>query len=231
MQPIVAVDWEKVDFFKVTLERPFGKSGGLRWRQGTTTAKKNFSFNAHDPNAGPPFWPGAPIMWPEEGPAIAGDPDKDSFIMPAEAAFTAFGHFFAPLEVPRNGIVGFTQSDERSRVAAFWNWYKMPPGDGTMNPPMNRIGPPQIPHVALRPLSKNMLPIKDEGGNEVVIRPFEFWKFDDQALYDMNIAISADVSGRDRDEVASLLSGFTSEEVDVLRELVKQKVANGKKQA
>ena len=41
----------------------------------------------------------------------------------------------APLTEPRRGLPGFTQSQQRQNVAAFWHWYKMPPGDGTMMPP------------------------------------------------------------------------------------------------
>ncbi|MFZ1075389.1 MAG: hypothetical protein WAN50_03390 [Minisyncoccia bacterium] len=221
MEPLLAVDWEKVSHVRVTLEKPT-RSGGLRWRQGTSEAKKNLSYNAHDPDSGGPYWPGAPIMYPEDAPAIAGDPDRDSFIMPVEACFTAFGYFYAPKTVPRNGIVGFTQTEERNRVAAFWHWFKMPPGDGTMNPPMNRIAAPDVPHVAIRPLSKSMLPVKDEAGNEIVIRPFEFWKFDDAALYDALPAAK-------EHEVAQMLSGFTAEEIDAIRDLVRKgKPANGK---
>lgn len=241
MEPLTKIDWDKVGHIKVTLEKPF-KNGGLRWRQGTTSPQRNLNFNANDKKSGPVYWPGVPIMYPEAAPAVAGDPERDSFIMSADmsaqmmarreegrmgpapnptmqAAFIAFGYFMAPL-TDEDGIVGFTQSSERTRVAAFWNWFKMPPGDGTMNPPMNRIAAPDIPQVALRPLNKNLQPLKIKG-EEVVIRPFQFWKFDDATMYDA-------VSGQVPADVSSMLSGFTLEEIEGLRELVKAKRANGK---
>ncbi len=244
MAPLIAVDWDKVGHIKVTLEQPF-KGSGLRWRQGTTAAQRNLSFDSHKPVSAknPVYWPGAPIMYPENEPAVAGDTERDSFIMSADmsaqmmarreegrmgpapnptmqAAFIAFGYFMAPL-TDEEGIVGFTQSTERTRVAMFWNWYKMPPGDGTMNPPMNRIAAPDIPRVALRPLTKNLQPYKIKG-EEVVIRPFEFWGFDDKAQYEPLPGQTAPVS-----DVAQMLSGFTAEEIEGLRALVKAK-NNGK---
>lgn len=239
MEPLVGVDWSKVGHVKVTLEKPF-KGSGLRWRQGTTSPQRNLNFNAMDKKSGPVYWPGVPIMYPEAAPAIAGDAERDSFIMSADisaqmmarreegrmgtapnpmlqAAFIAFGYFMAPLS-DEDGIVGFTQSTERSRVAAFWYWYKMPKGDGTMTPPMNRIGSPDIPQVALRPLNKNLQPVKVKG-EEVVIRPHQFWRFDDPSMYDEDPSKTADV--------ASMLSGFTAEEIEGLRALVKAK-NNGK---
>lgn len=221
MQPVQIVDWEKVEFVRVTLEKPY-KGGGLRWRHGTTDAKRNLNYNAHDPSSGPVFWPGANIMYPEDQPALAGNPDRDTFLMPLQAAMDCFGHFYAPLEVQKNGLIGLTLSEERTRVAAKWSWYKMPPGDGTMHPPMSRVGPPDIPDVALRPLSKTrMQPLKHDG-EEIVIRPRDFFDFDNPAMYEKIAGKSGDA------DVAAMLSGFTSDEIDVLRELVKAKVANGK---
>jgi hypothetical protein len=247
MQPLVAVDWEKVDVVRVTLEAPY-KGGGLRFRLGTGAAKKNATFNAQDPTSGPPYWPGSPLMYPEDAPAIAGDPERDSFTMTASlsammqtrnaesigdptrtAAFIAFGFFMAPLEVAKNGLIGFTQTTERIRIAAFWNWFKMPPDSKERLPSLQasnpaKIGPPAIPRVAIRPLTKNFMPLLVDGC-EVVIRPFEFWKFDDPTMYhdwkpDELIAANADVN--------KMLEGFTSDEVEVLRGLVKAKVQSGK---
>lgn len=216
---IPGLDWSKVSHISVTLEQPY-MGGGLRWRQGTTDAKKNLSYNAHDDTSGPPFWPGSPIMYPEDEPAVAGDPDRDSFIMPAEACFIAFGFPFAPQEVPRKGLIGFTVSIERERVALMWKYYKMPPGDGTMHPPMNRLGPPQVPHVALRPLDKRMKPIVVDG-EEVVWRPREFYDFDNMQNYDVAGAGHDFEDDKNRHEVAAMLQGFTQEEIEGLRELLK----------
>ena len=219
MKPLVAVDWEKVEMVRVTLEKPYGRAGGLRWRQGTTSAKKNLSYNAHDPESGGPHHPGVPIMWPEDAPAIA-NTETDSFLMPLQAAMTAFGHFYAPVTEPKNGVTGFTQGAERTRVAAMWAWYKMPPGDGTMNPPMHRIAAPAVPHVAIRPLNRNMIPMKDTDGAEIVIRPFEFWRFDDPTLYD--VLPETEARMQQKDENAELRA-----EIAQLRKLVEAKV-NGK---
>lgn len=219
MTPLLAVDWEKVDMVRVTLEKPFGRAGGLRWRQGTTPSKKNLTYNAHSPEAGPPDWPGVPIMWPEDAPAIA-NTEADSFLMPLQAAMTAFGHFYAPMTEPKNGITGFTQGNERTRIAAFWGWYKMPPGDGTMMPPMNRIAAPSMPEVAIRPLNRNLAPLKIDG-EDVVIRPFQFWKFDDETLYDS--AFGSEERQQSKDENAVLRA-----EVAELRALIQAKVTHGK---
>lgn len=215
-KPLLAVDWSKVSHVRVTLEAKYN-NGGLRWRQGTTDAKKNLSYNAHDDSAGPPYWPGAPIMYPDEGPAVVGT-ESASFVMPASAAFTAFGHWFAPLEVPRAGLLGFTLRAERERVALFWGWYKMPKGDGTMHPPMNRIGAPNIPRVAITPLDRNFKPLALDG-EEVVIRPWEFFEFDNPQMYDEDPNAKAGGNA----DVAAILSGFTGDEIDGLRELLKVK--------
>ena len=57
-------------------------------------------------------------------------------------------------EVVEEGAVGFTQATERERICQFWGGYKYGPGDGTQNPPMIRVGPPDMPHVALVPLDR-----------------------------------------------------------------------------
>ena len=221
--PTTSVDWENVEFVRVTLETAH-KDGGLRWRQGTSNAKRNTNYNAHDPSSGPPYWPGTPTMYPEDAPAIAGDPLRNSFIMPAQAAYTAFGYFYAPREVPRGGIDGFTIGAERTRVASFWSWYKMPSGDGTMHPPMNRIGPPDVPDVSITPLSKNMTPLKDEQGDPVSLRVREFWQLDEMSQYDVpnQAASPAATAG-----LAKMLEGFTQDEVEGLRDLLRAKAKNG----
>lgn len=237
MQPIVAVDWETVQFMRVTLEKSFGRSGGLRFRLGTTPARRNLTYDAKDRTSKTHF-PGAPIMYPADAPAEA-DSDHASFIMPASmsatimardpeghpvaipdptahAAFQAFGFFMAPLE-ETDGLVGFTLSKERERVAMFWNWYRMPPGDGTQHPPMNRLGPPNMPHVALRPLNQSGNPIKIDG-EEVVIRPREFFDFDNMDNYDTQYAGEAVAQSSDR----------VAEAIELLTKVVtsgKQKIA------
>jgi hypothetical protein len=239
MQPIVAVDWEKIDHVRITLEKPFGKNGGLRWRQGTTDARKNLNYNAQDKKSGPPYWPGNPVMFPEDGPAIVGT-ESESFLMPASlstmlstrngetapdprahSAFVAFGFFMAPL-TDEDGLVGFTQTTERTRLAAFWNGYKRPPDSKERLPSlqaadMRMVGPPPIPHVALRPLTKNFTPLQIDG-EEVVIRPFEFWRFDDASLY----------HGFDElpeiEETTRMIEGLTTDELDALRGLLKTRM-------
>lgn len=189
MQPVVDVNWDKVQSVRVTLEAPYkhGKAGKLRFRLGTTEPRKNLAFDADDDSSGPPYWPGEPVMFPEDDAAGVGD----SWIMPARDAMTAFGHWYAPREVPKRGIIGFTLSIERERVAAFWNWYKMPPGDGTMHPPMNRLAAPDIPNVSIRPLNRNFQPLKDKDGKEIVINPRDFYDFDNPVQYDALPATAA----------------------------------------
>lgn len=222
MQPLLGIDWDKVGFMKVTLEKPY-KNGGLRWRCGTTDAKRNINYNANDQTSGLPYHPGVPIMYPDDAPAIAGDLTRDSFVMPLLAALDCFGYFYAPLEVPRGGLAGFTITEERSRVAARWHWFKMPPGDGTMMPPMNRLASPDIPAVALRPLTKTMQPLLVDGA-EVVIRPREFFDFDDPRQYEQWDGKAAGTNA----DVAQMLQGFTQDEIDALREIVKARVASAK---
>lgn len=224
----IDLDWGKVRMFRVKLEEPFGasKDGSLRFRLGTTEAKQNLSYNAQDKKTGSPFIPGRPMFYPDENPCKVGE----SFLMPADmsamsmyrrlegriqpgpdsrahAGFTAFGFFFAPLEED-NDTPGFTIGSERSRVCAFWNYYRMVKGDGTLHPPMTRIGPPNMPKVSITLLDRNMSEI--EG---IVIRPFEFWAFDDTAQYD------DDPHGKD--DVATILAGLTKDELDTLRELAR----------
>ena len=220
-KPITAIDWEKVKQFRVTLKSPYApQGGGLRWRSGTSDSKKNLSYNAHDDSSGPPVWPGLPIMHPEEGPAVVGDADRESFIMDARIAFNCFGHFFAPLEVPKNGTIGFTMSSERERVAAYWGGYKMPKGDGTMHPPMARIGPPAVPDVELTPIGSNLKPIKLDG-EEITIRVRDFFDFDNAGQYSVD-------SRADQESVAAGL-GLSQDELDEIREIVKAQ--RGKRKA
>ena len=231
--PLLGLDWDKITTVRVTLESPY-KGAGLRWRLGTMSAKQNLNHNPKDRSSGPQFWPGAPVMFPEDAPAIAGDSERNSWLMSAninamqqtrtgpvpdptqQAAFIAFGYFMAPREVEGGGIEGFTIGSERTRVAAYWGWYKMPKGDGTMHPPMNRIGPPDIPDVSVRPLTKNMNPIKVDG-KEVVIRVREFWDFDDPNQYE---ALPGQVEAAD-----AMFEGLTRDELNDLRDLVRGKRA------
>jgi len=246
MEPLTLVDWDRVTHVKVTLEAPW-RGGGLRWRQGTTEPRRNLSFNPHDPDDEGPWFPGVPIMYPDDAPAIFGDPERDSFFMPANinahlqgkkskeilpdvrqhAAFIAFGYFMAPRVEPKNGIVGWTQANERPRLAQFWHGYDLP---NVAADPRNtsRIGPPQMPKVALRPLNQAMMPIKYEG-EEIVIRPYSFWQFDDSQLYDP-IPEGHRVRGAAKDPgVPAFLNGLTQDEMEALREMLKAKVSGAKK--
>jgi hypothetical protein len=208
MEPM-SCDWELVGSVRVKVER-----GSLRFRFGTTDARKNLNFNAHDKKSGPPWWPGKPIFWPADYTAQAGDPERETFIMPLQIAFDCFGWWNAPLE--EDGLTGFTLTQERARVAAFWGGYRMPKGDGTMHPPMNRLGPPiHMPHVAITLLDRQMRPLKDENGQEYVIRPREFYDFDNMSQYDEDPNATPAAQ-------ASLIEGLTSDELGFLRDLVKE---------
>ena len=216
MEPL-NLDWERVGSVRVKIEK-----GSLRFRFGTTDAKKNLNFNPHDKKSGPPYIPGKPIFWPSDYTARAGDPDRETFIMPTDRAMDCFGWWNAPLE--EEDLVGFTLTRERSRIAQFWGGYKMPKGDGTMNPPMNLLGPPvHMPHVAITLLDRQMRPLKDEEGNEIVIRPREFYDFDNRANYDAEPTPASL-------ETSDFLDGLSREERDDLREFLKSRRSNGKKQ-
>jgi hypothetical protein len=194
MKPVQCIDWSQVEFMRVTLEKPWRGSGGLRFRCGNSAARKNLNFNAHDRKSRP-YDPGQPIMFPRDKAVQVGE----SFIMPANTtrtmqtrngedvldptahpAMTAFGWFGAPSE--EGDVVGFTLSTERERICAFWGGYKLGPGDGTMHPPQVRIGPPDMPHVLLTPLDINQQPFEVDG-KPLTIRPREFFYFDDPSQY------------------------------------------------
>lgn len=238
---MLEVDWEAVDFIHCTLEAPY-KNGGLRFRLGTKDAKRNLNFNPHDRKSGPPYWPGAPIMYPEDAPAIAGDHKRNAWVMPASissmiatrsgqpapngalhAGFTAFGFFMAPL-TDEDGLVGFTQASERSRVAAFWANFKMPDDRKVVR--MNRIGPPDIPDVTIRPLAKTMLPVVASDGKEIAIRVREYWNFNDPTQYDKDESLPVLPA---QNEVARLLEGMTEKEREFLLEMVRKGAAHGAK--
>ena len=209
MQPL-NLDWERVGSVRVKIEK-----GSLRFRFGTSEAKKNLNFIAGDKRSGPPYFPGKPIFWPSDYAAQAGDPERETFIMPLERAMDCFGFWYAPLE--EEDLVGFTLSRERARVAAFWGGYKMPKGDGSMHPPMNLIGPPvHMPHVSITLLDRQMRPLKDEDGREIVVRPREFFEFDNPAQYE----------GEPENELATaaaFMAGLTRDEMDDLREMLKSR--------
>ena len=216
MQPL-NVDWERVGSVRVKIEK-----GSLRFRFGTTEAKKNLNFVAGDKRTGPPYIPGKPIFWPADYAAQAGDPEKETFIMPLERAMDCFGFWHAPLE--EEELVGFTLSRERARIAQFWGGFKMPKGDGTMNPPMNLIGPPvHMPHVAITLLDRQMRPLKDEDGNEIVIRPREFFEFDNMAQYDAEPETSHSAA-------AAFVAGLSQDELDELRDMLKARRTRNVKQ-
>jgi hypothetical protein len=216
LEPLV-LDWERVGSVRVKVEK-----GTLRFRFGTTAAKKNLNFVAGDKRSGPPWFPGKPEFWPADYTAQAGDPDKESFIMPLERAMDCFGFWYAPLE--EEDLVGFSLSKERTRIAQFWGGYKMPKGDGTMHPPMNLIGPPRhMPYVAITLLDRQMRPLKDEEGREIVIRPREFFNFDDMSQYEEDPAAVA--------SQVSFLEGLSRDELEALRELVKERQSRRAKTA
>lgn len=240
LKPITNVDWMRVEYVRVKLLKPHGKGGGLRFRVGTQPPIRNADFDPKK-RGSLPFFPGVPIMYPEDRPVIAGT-ENDSFVMPASmsksiwaktdqgratlpdpdhhAAFTAFGFFMAPLE--EVDLPGFTIRQERERIAQFWGGYRYPKGNGDMVPTMTRIGPPEIPHVELTLLDRNQRPIK-VGGQEAKIYPREFFMFDDPSFYG--------AEDKDRELSGALgIEGLTREELDVVRELVRVRRGKGSKQ-
>lgn len=214
MQPIDGVVWDQVEFVRVTLEQPTRRGGGLRFRCGTRAAIKNANFNPRDPRNNRTHIPGAPIMYPPDAPAVVGT-ESASFIMPAsssrmmyvrdseghpaamldpeaQAAWIAFGYFAAPLQ--EGTVSAFTLSSERERVAMFWGDFKYPqPASGAKFPPTTRVAPPDVPAVALTLLDGSMRPILVDGA-EVVIRPREFWDFDNMTMYDTSQEAAPEMS-------------------------------------
>lgn len=183
-------------------------------------------------------------MYPESAPAVAGDKARNTWLMPASisamttgrggqpipdgarhSGFSAFGFFMAPLEEDP-AIVGFTQSTERQRIAAFWHQFKFPSdksNKGRAQAQMNRIAAPDVPDVTIRPLSKNMTPIVVDGV-EVAIRVRDYWNFNDPSQYDIEELPTLPAS----DEVAQLLQGMTDKERSFLLDMVRKGAAGGK---
>lgn len=202
-------------FVKVVLEKPwvYGKpKGTLQIRYGTSPATKNLNYDARRPAAGPVYWPGKPIMYPSDEPAVAGDPEKNSFIMPLLAAKQVFGDWDAPLEEALDGIPGHTLAAERERVSQVWYGYKICDGDGTMHPPVIRIGLPAVPFVAIYPLDSRNRAMKLDG-KEIVIRPWE--------LFDFGVAL--DSLPADESTINSAVGELTSDEVLLLKAVLKDR--------
>ncbi len=239
--PIVSVNWEEVDFLHCTLDSPY-KGGGLRFRLGTKDAKLNLDHDPKNHKTGPKHFPGAPIMYPDDAPAVAGDKARASWIMPASVSsmvigrsgqpvpnaavhsgFVAFGYFMAPL-VEEAGIVGFTMGTERQRLAAFWGQFKFPEGDGKRIY-MNRVAAPDVPDVTIRPLSKQMQPLKNPDGSEITIRVRDFWNFNDPTQYATDVTLPSLPAS---DEVAELLKGMTDKEREFLLNMVRKGASGGK---
>jgi hypothetical protein len=139
---------ERVTQVKVTLEKPH-RGGALLLRRGTDPARRNPDWNPGNPNSGPQYIAGDPIVY---GPLIAGDPVKDSCIMPLDAAKDLFGDWDAP-EVERPGArLGYVKWIEKERLARSWGGYKRVKANGTMTPDLTPVGPPEVPYVAIRPV-------------------------------------------------------------------------------
>lgn len=201
---------------KVVLEKPwiYGKKpqGSLQIRFGTSNATKNLNYDARVPSKGPVYWPGKPIMYPEDGPAVAGDPERNSFIMPLLAAKQVFGDWDAPEEDTPQGIPGHTRSVERERVAQVWFGYKIKDGDGTMHPPIVRIGLPAVPFVAIYPLDSRNRTMKVDG-KEVVIRPWD--------VFDFGAAL--DALPAETETINSAVGELNGEEVLLLKAILKDR--------
>lgn len=202
-------------FVKVVLEKPwvYGKpKGSLQVRFGTSPATKNLNYDARRPSSGPVYWPGKPIFYPADGPAVAGDAERESWIMPLLAAKQVFGDWDAPLEEAQDGIPGHTLATERERVAQVWFGYKICNGDGTMHPPVVRIGLPAVPFVAIYPLDSRNRVLK-EGGKEVCIRPWDIFDF----------GVSLDALPDEPETINSAIGELSSEEVTLLKALLKDR--------
>lgn len=168
------------DYVRVTLETPF-KGGGYRMRVGSNPAVRNPSWDANNPQAGPQFIPGGPAFYPTDGSfLIADDPARNSVQVPAWVAKVEFGDWEAPAVEARGQIAKHTRGNERERLIHRWNLYRRPKSNGSFNPDLKPLGLNPYPHVAIRPLSARGFPEKDEQGNEIVIRPFKFFGFEDE---------------------------------------------------
>lgn len=214
------MDRSEVTTVKVVLEKPwvYGRpKGTLRIRLGTTAATKNLNYDARKPSLGPPYWPGKPILFPGDEPAVAGDAQRDSFVMPIEDAKQAFGDWDAPIDEAPDGIPGHTRNAERERVAAFWYGYKICDGDGTMHPPMWRIGAPAVPHVAIYLLDSRNRTMKEDG-KEIVIRPWDLFNFD----------AFLDTLPASEEQINTVLGELDADELADLKELLKER--RGKKE-
>lgn len=208
--------YPEVKFVRVTLEKPwvYGRNpkGSLRVRLGSTDAVKNPDYNPKDQVRFPRYLPGHPIWYPADGPAIAGDEDRDSWIMESTAARDAFGDWNAPEEEDLKGIPGHTIGSERERVARLWFGWKICNGDGTMHPPMYRIGVPAVPIVSIHFLDGRNRPMKDEKNQPIVIRPWDMYHFES----------FLDALPEEEKTGDAILSSLTTDEVEFVRMLVKE---------
>ncbi len=178
------IEGRDIRHVRVTLEKPW-RGGALSFRMGSTDPRRNPMYDSKRPESGGVFLPGEPILL---GPLTAGDGDRDSCVITAEQAKHLFGDWEAPQGEQPGRPRTWTHSQERSRVAMLWGWFQLQAGDGTANPPMGMIGPPDVPFVALRPLDAQMRPIKVNGA-EVVHHPREFYDFDNGAHYAQSLAM------------------------------------------
>lgn len=203
-------------FVKVVLEKAwvYGKpKGTLQIRYGTSPATKNLNYDARVPSKGPVYWPGKPIYYPADEPAVAGDPERNSFIMPLLAAKQVFGDWDAPEEDDPLGIPGHTRAAERERVAQVWFGYKICDGDGTMHPPVIRIGLPAVPFVAIYPLDSRNRPVKGDDGKQVVIRPWDLYDF----------GASLDALPAEPETINSAVGELNAEEIVLLKAILKDR--------
>jgi hypothetical protein len=172
----------------VTLEHPWSGSrdGSLTFRYGSEPSEveedNEFAFvGAAGQYAGQKaarvFRKGKPILY---GPLIAGDDQENTIHCPVGAAKHLFGNWALPETADGDTNPMYTQIFEKARVAGIWGDYKTKAHG--LNPEWKDIdsapiGPPNVPHVAVRLLDARGGFKKNPDGAEFVYRPHEAFDY------------------------------------------------------
>jgi hypothetical protein len=172
----------------ITLELPWSGSrdGSLTFRHGTEPSEveedQEFAFvgaaaQYAGQRAARVFRKGKPIFY---GPMIAGDTQENTIHCPLSCAKQLFGDWTMPETADGDVNVMYTQHFEKRRVAGIWGDYQTK--SHGINPDWKDIdatpiGPPNVPHVAVRLLDNRGGFKKNPDGTEFVYRPHDAYDY------------------------------------------------------
>ncbi len=190
--------------FRIVLEAPWSgsKDGSLpntQLRHGTTPSQRvpgfdaeQFDMGRNGANAGlrntlVQERPGKPIMYPNQGSLVAGDPTLDHVDNVPEDTVK---HLFGDWDWPEENLYQdqrMTKGAERERIARMWGNYKREERNRGRNMYVAKIGPPNCPRVACYHM--------DQRGNQagLVYRPFDYFGWDTEA-YEKPVETSINVT-------------------------------------